>query len=62
MRYFIYEDPTGNKTILSPIIMAKFPVTRKVSVPICESCMLSRSKKISTGATKVQPLPKKEGT
>ena len=62
MRNGIYEDPTDKITILPPIIIPKFPETRNCSVPACEYCMLDRSKKKSTGSTKVNPLPEKEGT
>ena len=57
----IYEEPTGNITIILPIITPKFPATSNCSVPDCESCMLSRSNNRSTRATKVRPLPDKQG-
>ena len=47
----IYEEPTGKRTIVPPIITPKFPANINCSVPACQSCVLSRSKKIST-----QPL------
>ena len=53
----IYEGPTGKRTILPPIINPKFPSTRNCSVPSCESCMLDRFNKRSTGTTKVNPQP-----
>ena len=58
----IYEEPTGNRTIISLIITPQTPETRNCSVLACEPCMLARNMKISTEATKVNPLLEKEGT
>ena len=33
----IYEEPTGKRTILPPIIKTKFPENRRRPVPDCES-------------------------
>ena len=57
----IYEDSTGKKNILPPIITTKFPETRNCYFPDCESCMLDCSKNRSTIATRVKPLLEKEG-
>ena len=46
-RELIYEKPNSNRTIIPLIINNKLPVTRNCSVPACQSCMLSHSKKRS---------------
>ena len=60
MRERIYEKPTGKNTVMPPIINTKFPATMDFYVPYCESCVLDRPKKISTGTAKVNTLPEKE--
>ena len=57
----IYEDPTGKRAIIPQIINPEYPSTRNCSVPAFKSCILDRSNNISTGTTKVNPLPKKQG-
>ena len=57
MRERIYEEPTGKRTILPPIITPKLPATRKFSVQSCESCRLDLSENRSVGSTKVKNLP-----
>ena len=56
----IFEDCTGKRNILPPIDTPKFPETRNCFIPYCESCLMARFKKISTGPTKVNPVPEKE--
>ena len=52
----IYEETTGKISIMSPTIKPKYPETRNCSVLVCKSCIMDRSKKRSTGSTKVDPL------
>ena len=61
-REHIYEEPTGKSTILPTIINTKFPATRNVSVPYCESYIMAGSKKRSTGTNNIKPLTGKLGT
>ena len=55
MRERIYEDTTGKRTILPPIIIPNLPATSSCSAPACDSCMLGRSKKRLSGATNINP-------
>ena len=61
MRERIFQQPTVKHTILPPIAKTNFPETSKFYVPYCDSYMMDRFKNRSTGTTKVNPLPKKQG-
>ena len=62
MRERIYEDTTGKRTILPPIITPKFSANRNCSVPYFEFYILDNPKNRSTGATKDNTLLEKEGS
>ena len=53
------EDPNGNKVVLPPVIFPKLKSTSKCPVPVCNSCLLARSKKRSTGTKKQTIVPEK---
>jgi hypothetical protein len=40
MRERTYEEPLGQRTVLPPIIKAKFPSARNCVMPLCQSCLL----------------------
>ncbi len=40
-----YEEPLGQRTVLPPIIKAKFPSAQNCVVPLCQSCLLARARK-----------------
>ncbi len=61
MREQQLEEPNGTRSVLPPIICAKFPTASKCAVPACESCLLARAKKRVVGVAKVKAIPKKEG-
>ena len=46
------EEPDGNKHGMAPIIKPKFSTAEKCAVPVCESCLLGRTKKRSPGVAK----------
>ena len=52
----VYKDPTGQYTVLTPIIHPKLPEARDYYVPDFEYCMLAKDKNICTGFAKVKPL------
>ena len=53
------EDPDGTKHVMGKIIQPKFATAEKCAVPVCESCLLGRSKKISPGVAKKKAVPEK---
>ena len=46
---------------MGPIIQPKFATAAECAVPICESCLLGRSKKKSPGLAKKKAVPEKKG-
>ena len=61
MKYFTFEEPNGNRTILPVIMKPKLPDARNCAVPARESSGLARAKKRLTNANKVKPLVGKDG-
>ena len=61
IRQIIYQEPTGKRNILPPIITPKLPATSNFYVTAFDSCIMDNSKNISTEDTKVNPLPEKQG-
>ena len=55
------EDPYGTKDGMSPIIQTKFATAEKCAVLFCKSCLLSRSKKRSTGEATKKAMLEKHG-
>ena len=62
IRQIIYQEPTGKRNILPPIITPKLPATSNFYVTAFDSCIMDNSKNISTEDTKVNPLPEKYGS
>ena len=54
------EDLNRKKFVLPTVIRLKLKSTSNHPVPACTSCLLARSKKISTGTKKQTIVPKKE--
>jgi hypothetical protein len=40
-----YEEPLEQRTVLPPIIKAKFSSAQNCVIPLCESCLLARARK-----------------
>ena len=55
-----YEEPLGQRTVLPPIIKAKFPSARNCMVPLCQSC-LARAQKCTPNVKRMRNLPEREG-
>ena len=51
------EEPDGTKHVMALIIQKKFSTAAKCAVPVCESCLLGRSKKRSPGIAKENSEP-----
>ena len=56
-----YEEPLGQRTVLPPIIKAKFPSARNCVIPLCQSCLLTRARKHTPKMKRVRDLPEREG-
>ena len=56
------EYSNGNKFVLPPVIIHKLKYTSKCPVYACTSCLLARSKKISTGTNKQTIVSEKESS
>ena len=54
------EEPYETRHFMAPIIFPKVATAAKCEVPVCESCLLGRSKKRSPGSSKVKAVPEKE--
>jgi transposase InsO family protein len=61
MRERTYEEPLGQRTVLPPIIKAKFPSARNCAIPFCQSCLLARARKRTPGVKHAHADPEKEG-
>ena len=61
MRERTYEEPLGQRTVLPPIIKAKFPSARNCVIPLCQSCLLARARKRTPGVKHAKADPDKEG-
>ena len=55
------KEPNGTNHIMGPIIHPKFATAAKCAVPVCESSLLGRSKKISPRVAKKKAVPDKKG-
>ena len=55
------EELDGTKHVMEPIIHPKFATAAKCAVPVRESCLLGRAKKISPGVAKKKAVPEKKG-
>ena len=53
------KEPDGTKHFMGEIIQPKFATAAKCAVPVCESCLLGRSKKISPGVENKKAVPEK---
>ncbi len=60
MRDQTYEEPLGQRTVLPPIIKAKFPFARNCTIPLCQSCLLARARKRTPGVKHAKADPEKE--
>jgi hypothetical protein len=56
-----YEEPLGQRTVLPPIIKAKFPSAWNCVIPPCESCLLARARKRTPSMKQTRDLPESEG-
>ena len=61
MRERTYEEPLGQRTVLPPIIKAKFPSAQNCVIPLCQSCLLARARKRTPGVKHAKADPDKEG-
>jgi hypothetical protein len=61
MRDRTYEEPLDQRTVLPPIIKAKFPSACNCVIPLCQSCLLARARKRTPGVKHAKADPKKEG-
>jgi hypothetical protein len=61
MRERNYEEPLGQRTVLPPIIKAKFPSAQNCVIPLCESCLLARAQKRTPNVKRTRDLPESEG-
>ena len=55
------EEPYGTRHAIAPVIFPELATAAKCAVPVCESCLLGRSKKQSPGVSKSKSVPEKEG-
>jgi hypothetical protein len=55
-----YEEPLGQRTVLLPIIKAKFPSTQNCLVPLCQSCLLAHAWKRTPNVKQTRDLPESE--
>ena len=55
------EEPDGSRSVMAPVISPKLPTAATCAIPVCESCLLGRAKKRSSGVNKRQPILDKEG-
>ena len=55
------KETVGTKHVMAPIIQPKFATAAKCAVPVCESCLLDRTKKISSGVAKKKAVSEKNG-
>ena len=53
------EEPDGTNHVMAPIIQIEFTTAEKCAVPVCESCLLGRSKKRSPDVAKKKSVPEK---
>jgi hypothetical protein len=56
-----YEEPLGQRTVLRPIIKAKFPYAQNCVVPLCQSCLLARARKHTPNVKRTRDLPQSVG-
>jgi hypothetical protein len=61
MREQTYEEPLGQRTVLPPIIKAKFPFAQNCVIPLCESCLPARAWKRTPNVKQTRDLPESEG-
>ena len=57
----VFEEPSGKRTVLPPVLKPKFPSARNCKVPKCASCLLARAKKRGPGVKEAKAVPGKEG-
>ncbi len=60
MRERTYEEPLGQRTVLPPIIKAKYSSAQNCVIPLCESCLLARARKCTLNVKQTN-LPESEG-
>jgi hypothetical protein len=56
-----YKEPLGQRTVLPPIIKAKFPSARNCVMPLCQSCLLAHARKRTTNVKWSEARPDQEG-
>ncbi len=61
MREWTYEEPLGQRTVLPPILKAKFPSAQDCVIPLCEPCLLARARKHTPNVKRTRDLPESEG-
>ncbi len=61
MRERTYEEPLGQCMVLPPIKKAKFPSAQNCVVPLCQSCLLARTRKRTPNVKQTRDLPECEG-
>ena len=55
------EEPDGTRHVIAPIIVPKLATAAKCALPVCDSCLLGRSKKGSPGVSTFKAVTDKEG-
>ncbi len=61
MRERTYEEPLGQRTVLPPIIKAKFPSSQNCVIPLCELCLLAHARKLTPNVKQTRDLHESEG-
>ncbi len=56
-----YEEPNGNKTILSAIIKPKLALAQNCIVPPCHLCLLAQARKRTPNVLRMQILDHRKG-